>query len=51
MKVKFHLTIGFAGADHEDEVELPDEFTDEQIEEELRDWAHNYIEYSFEKIQ
>lgn len=34
MKVEFHLSIGLAGASRRDIVEVPDDYSDEDIEEE-----------------
>lgn len=50
MKVKYHLTIGFPGADHTEVHEVPDDWTEEQIDADMKEWAFNYIEYSFHKI-
>ena len=49
MKVKFKLSTGIEGTDHEEEVELPDESTDEQIENEWQNWAWGYIDGSWTK--
>lgn len=44
MKVRFFLSIGYTTAEHEDIIELPDSFTQEDIEAALQEWANNYIE-------
>ena len=46
MKVKFTLSIGCANK--EEEVELPDDWTEEQIHEELLLWSEDYIDVGFE---
>lgn len=58
MKIQVYLTIGYSSADHEDELEIPDEdlegLTPEQknnlIDEEVREWASNYIEWGWKEI-
>jgi hypothetical protein len=48
MKVKAKLSIGFGtGASHEEILELKDTLTEEEIEEEVKEWADNYIEISW----
>ena len=53
LTIEVHLSIGYAGADHDDvlEVEVPDDATPEQIEAEkelaLKEWAFGYIDYYF----
>lgn len=51
MLVKFSLGIGYSGANREEEVELPDDFTDEQIHEELLAWSDDYIDAGFDIIE
>jgi len=51
MKIKVHLSIGYPGACHDDELEVPDDSTEDDLENETRDWAFNYIEYYYEKIE
>ncbi len=41
------LSIGFPTATRDDELEIEDDATEEEIEETVRDWANNYIEYSW----
>ena len=50
MLVKFSLGIGYSGANREEEVELPDDWTDEQIHEELLTWSDDYIDVGFDII-
>jgi len=50
LKIKFTLSTGFVGAEHEETVELEfkDDMTEEEIEEILEkhweDWIWNYID-------
>jgi NAD-specific glutamate dehydrogenase len=41
------LTIGYPTANRHDTIEVDDNATEEQIEEMVREWAHEYIEYSW----
>lgn len=47
MLVKFSLGIGYSGANREEEFELPDDWTDKQIHEELLAWSDEYIDAGF----
>lgn len=44
MKVEFYLGIGYAGAEHREIIDFPDEYTEQDIEEEFNDWMNNYLE-------
>jgi hypothetical protein len=44
-RIYVSLSIGYPSAKHEDVLEVEDDATDESIDEEVRDWAHNYIEW------
>lgn len=48
MKVTFKLGIGYVGATHQETFEFEDDYTENELEEELSNWAHNYIDMSFE---
>ena len=48
MKVKFTLGIGYSGANREEEVELPDDWSEVQILEELLLWSDEYIDVDFD---
>ncbi len=58
MKIKVKLSIGFHGADHEDILEIDDSelegMTEEQIDEylqnETQEWANEYIDCWYDKI-
>ncbi len=43
-KFEFVLETGFAGAVHRDIIELPMELTEEEIEEEYKDWKNDKID-------
>jgi hypothetical protein len=49
-KINVTLTIGYPCAKHEDVLEVEDDATDEDINQEVADWANNYIEYYWEKV-
>ncbi len=49
--LKIYLTIGFPGAMHRDEIEVEDDATEEQIEEEVRDWAMNHVEWGWTEVR
>jgi hypothetical protein len=50
MEIKVRLSIGYPTASHEDIIEVPDDFTDEQIWDEVDDWANNYIDKGWKRI-
>ena len=50
MPVKFTLGVGYSGANREEEVELPDDWTEEQIHEELLLWSDDYIDVGFDVL-
>ncbi len=43
-KITAHCGIGFCGAEHEEEFEFEDTATEEEIEEELYDWANQFLD-------
>lgn len=45
--LKVHLSIGLM-ADRNETIEVEDTASIEDIEDEVRQWAQNYIEYSWE---
>ncbi len=49
MKIKVGLSIGLSNADQKDVLEMPDDCTEEEIEQEVNDWANNYIEVYWKK--
>jgi hypothetical protein len=58
MKVKVILSIGYPSADHRDVIEIPDEelegLTESEredvINENVREWADNYIEIDWDIV-
>jgi hypothetical protein len=50
-KFRAWLTIGFAGAEREEIFEYPDEANEEEIEEDIKEWAFNYIDWGFAPIE
>ena len=44
MKIKFHLGIGLANADHEEVFEFPDGTPEGEINEAFEDWKCNYMD-------
>lgn len=48
MKVKFYAFVGYYSG-YEEIVDLPDDFTDEDIEREFLTWCDNYVEYGWHK--
>jgi hypothetical protein len=49
VKVTFSYGIGIADARREEVVELPDDFTDEDIEEEFKFWCSNFVDAAWWK--
>lgn len=44
-KIKAHCGIGYAEAEHEEEFEFEDDATEDEILEEVKDWAEQYLEF------
>lgn len=51
MKVHFTLSIGIANAKQQDTVDIPDDYTDDQINEEYQDWLSNYLDGGWHKVE
>ena len=57
MKIVCKLSIGFVGAEQEEEVDLDEWFgegsepTEEEIYKALDEWAANYIDIWYEKVE
>ena len=49
MKIKWHISIGLVGCQHEGEFEIDDNATEEEIEHEARETAFDHIEWSWWK--
>lgn len=44
-EIKVYLTIGYPTAMHRDMIEVEDDADEEEIDEAIREWAMNYVEY------
>jgi hypothetical protein len=52
MKIlKLWIETGYAGCSFEDEIEVPDDYTDEQCEVEAKIFLFNHVEYGYELIE
>lgn len=49
MIVKAFANYGFAGTDMEFEEEFPDDATDEEIEETMKDIVYEHVDWSWKK--
>lgn len=47
MKVEFTLGTGFANAVHKEIVDLPDDYSEEDIEDIYQEWANNFLDKSW----
>ncbi|MDF2563724.1 MAG: hypothetical protein K0Q53_119 [Massilibacillus sp.] len=50
-KYKFYASTGYVGAEREDIVELPDDYTEEDIQEEFDAWLGNNVELTWYKME
>ena len=50
-RIKAHCGIGFAGAVYEEEFEFEDEATEEEISDEINEWAEQFLETWWEEIE
>ncbi len=51
MKIKVGVSMGLQGCKIEDEIDVEDDATEEEIEAEAREWAFDHIEWWFEPEQ
>lgn len=49
-RIKVGLSIGLV-ADRQDVIEVDDDATEQDIEQEVKDWASNYIEFWHEHAE
>lgn len=49
MRVKAYVNTGFVGCRHEEVLEFEDDATDEEIEEWVREWMYDRIEWGWSK--
>lgn len=47
IKVKVSLSIGFANGTHREVLEFEDGTPEDEIDEAVFEWAHNYIDYGW----
>lgn len=50
-KYRFCFGIGYVGADHEEIVELPEDMTEDEVEEEFKEWVWNHINGYWEVVE
>ena len=50
-KIKFYADLGYVGANREEIVEVPDSYTEEDIEEMFECWLSNYLDCGFIEIE
>jgi len=50
-RYRFYLDTGFVGANHEEIVELPEEMSSDEVEEEFKDWVWNQIDGYWEVVE
>ena len=49
IKIKAHCGIGYVGATYEEELEFEDDVTEYEIEEEVDEWAQQFLETWWER--
>lgn len=49
-KYKFFLQTGFAGCTHGEIVELPSNLSKEEVEEEFKEWAWNFLDGGYHEV-
>lgn len=45
--IHWHLSIGYANANREDTIEVEDDATEEDIDAQVHEAVHNFIEYGW----
>lgn len=51
MKVEFILGTGFAGETHKELIDLPNDYTEDDIEEMYQEWANNFLDKSWHILE
>lgn len=51
MKIRMHLTIGYAVGNHETIEEVDDDISEDELDDMVSEWAHNYIEFGWQKLE
>lgn len=49
MKVKVYVSMNLVGCERKDTIEFPDDASEDEIEEEVREWMFEQIEWGWEK--
>lgn len=49
-KIKYKANYGYAGTDIEDELEYPDEMTDQEIEDDILEIVMQRVDWSWEQV-
>lgn len=49
-KIRLWVNTGYVGCDYEDEIEVEDSITDEQLDEEAKIHLFNNIDFGWEEI-
>ena len=47
--INMRASFGFVGAVHEDQMEVPDGYTEEDINEEVWNWAQQFVDTEWEE--
>lgn len=50
-RIEFYADLGYVGADCKEIVEVPDDYTEEDIEEMFEYWLSNHLECGFIEIE
>ena len=50
MKVKFTIDTGYVGVEWEEDVDLPANFTDDEIQDAYDDWLREQIDANWERL-
>ena len=51
IKVKATCGIGYSGAEHEEEFEFDDGYTEDEIVEEVWEWAQQFLDVNWEIVE
>lgn len=49
--ISVRLSIGYPGAERTDEIEVPKDASEDEIYEIVREWAMEYVDYSYKEIK
>ncbi len=49
MRIKVWVALNLVGCERRGEIEVEDDFSEEEIEEAARDWMYEHIEWGWEK--